>query len=108
MTDARLAITTVGSEEAADRIAATLVEERLAACVSIVPGVLSIYRWKDAVQRDREWQLLIKTQAARLPALEARLKELHTYALPEFLVLQPEGGSAEYLAWVLGQSALLS
>jgi len=104
MTDVRLAITTTGSKAEADRIATALVEENLAACVQIVPGAESVYRWQGAVHHDQEWLLLIKTIAARLPQIEARVKQLHSYDLPEFLVLAAVGGSAEYLAWVAAQA----
>jgi periplasmic divalent cation tolerance protein len=100
MTDVRLAITTVDSVEKARKLAHALVEERLAACVNIVPGVESVYRWQGAVESAAEWMLLIKTIATRLNALEARLKQLHSYELPEFVVIAPESGSAPYLAWV--------
>ncbi len=108
MTDVRLAMTTVGSQEEAGRLANQLIEDRLAACVSIVPGVLSVYRWEGAVQQAQEWLLLIKTTELLVEALEARIAELHSYALPEFLVIRPDGGSAKYLAWVAQQTALLS
>jgi periplasmic divalent cation tolerance protein len=100
MTDVRLAITTVDSAEEARKLAQALVDEKLAACVNIVPGVESIYRWQSAVESAGEWMLLIKTTAARVEALEARVKQLHSYALPELLVIAPESGSAGYLAWV--------
>lgn len=108
MSDARLAITSVGSEEEAERIARALVDERLAACVNIVAGVQSVYRWKNHVEKEREWLLLIKTTGSRMAALEKRIKQLHSYELPEFLVLPAEGGSAEYLAWIAFETALLS
>ena len=80
--------------------ARTLVEERLAACVNVLPPMTSIYRWKGVIEQDSEQQLVIKTSAARLTALEARVRELHPYDLPEFLVLSASGGSAGYLDWV--------
>jgi len=81
-------------------MARTLVEERLAACVSILTGVTSVYRWQGGVEQDGEQQLLIKTTPDRLAALEARLQELHPYDVPELLVLDVEQGGAAYLAWV--------
>ena len=95
-----LVITTLPDREAAQAIARTLVEERLAACVNVLPAMTSVYRWKGQVEQDREQQLVIKTTADRLPSLEARIRELHTYELPEFLVIATDEGAAAYLAWV--------
>jgi len=100
MMNAVLVLTTVGDNEQAEELARSLVEERLAACVNVHGPMASFYRWKGAVERDAERQLVIKTTRDRLAALEIRLKALHGYELPEFLVLPVEGGSAEYLAWV--------
>lgn len=99
MTDKKIALTTCGSA-AAERLARALVERRLAACVNIVAGVRSIYRWKGAVEADDERLLVIKTTAGALPALEAAIAELHPYDLPEFVVLGIESGSAAYLGWI--------
>jgi periplasmic divalent cation tolerance protein len=92
-------LTTLGAEADAVTLAKALVEERLAACVNVLPPMTSVYRWKNAVEQEREQQLVIKTDAATVPALRARLLELHPYELPEFLVLDA-GGSDAYLAWV--------
>jgi periplasmic divalent cation tolerance protein len=100
MPETVLVLTTVSDDERADALARALVDERLAACVNLHGPMTSFYRWKGAVERDVERQLVIKTTRERLPALEARLKALHSYELPEFLVLAVEGGSAEYLSWV--------
>ncbi len=94
-----LVLTTLGTEADAAAIASTLVGERLAACVNVLPVMTSVYRWRGSVQQERERQVLIKTTLERVPALEARLRELHPYELPEFLVI-PAGGSDAYLAWV--------
>ena len=94
-----LVLTTLGSDTDASSIARTLVEERLAACVNVLP-VTSVYRWQGSVQQDREQQLVIKTTLERVPALEARLRELHPYELPEFLVIRAADGSDAYLAWI--------
>jgi periplasmic divalent cation tolerance protein len=98
--DVRLVLTTIGSETDAIALARTLVDEHLAACVNVLPAMVSIYRWKGSVEQDKEHQVLLKTAADRLPALEARLRQLHPYELPEFLVLDLAGGGAAYLAWV--------
>jgi periplasmic divalent cation tolerance protein len=99
-TSIRLALTTASNPGAASRLARSLVEERLAACVTVLPGATSIYRWKGQVEVADEVVLLLKTTEEQLPELEKRLKELHSYETPEFLVLKVEGGSEEYLSWL--------
>ena len=94
-----LVLTTLGADADAAALARTLVEERLAACVNVLPAMTSIYRWKGSVEQDREQQLLIKTAPERVDALEARLRQLHPYELPEFLVLAASGSDA-YLGWI--------
>ena len=102
MPDIVLVLTTVSdsNNDRADSIARALIEDHLAACVNVHAPMTSFYRWKGAVERDPERQVVIKTTRERLPALEARLKELHSYELPEFLVMAIDGGSAEYMKWV--------
>jgi periplasmic divalent cation tolerance protein len=95
-----LALTTAGSEQQAEDIAHALVERRLAACVNVVSGVCSVYRWQGRVTREEERLLLIKTTAAHLPAVEAAIRELHTYEVPELITLAISGGSADYLGWL--------
>lgn len=97
-----LCLTTCPDRDCALRIAHTLVDERLAACVNILGDVTSIYRWKGAVESAGETQLLIKSTRARCAELQARLVTLHPYDVPEFLMLDlgPGGGSPEYLAWI--------
>ena len=97
---ARIVLTTAASPEVADRIGRTLVEERLAACATIIPAVQSIYHWQGKVEASTETMLLLKTGPAQLPALEDRLHELHSYQTPEFLVLIVEAGSHPYLDWL--------
>jgi periplasmic divalent cation tolerance protein len=80
--------------------ARTLVEERLAACVNILPEMTSIYRWRDAIEQDVERQMVIKTTRERVPALQARLQELHPYEVPEFIVLPILDGGKAYLGWI--------
>jgi periplasmic divalent cation tolerance protein len=93
-------LTTVETEADAGALARTLVEERLAACVNILPAMTSVYRWKGSVEEAREHQLVMKTSAARVGALETRLRELHRYELPELLVLPVMSGSEDYLRWI--------
>jgi periplasmic divalent cation tolerance protein len=95
-----LVLSTVPDDASAETIARTLVDERLAACVNLLAPMTSIYRWKGAVERGTERQIVMKTTRALVPALERRLKELHSYELPEFLVLDVAAGGDEYLAWV--------
>lgn len=97
---ARLVLTAVASPEEAARMGHALVEERLAACATIVPALQSIYHWKGTIETAAETLLLLKTVAGQLPALEARVCELHEYDTPEFLVLKVDAGSQRYLAWL--------
>jgi periplasmic divalent cation tolerance protein len=97
---ASLALCTVPDADHAGRIAGALVEERLAACVNIVPGLVSVYHWEGAVQRDAEVLLLIKTTAAVYDRLEARLRALHPYELPEIISVPIQTGLADYIQWI--------
>lgn len=97
---ARIVITTVVSPEEAARMGHALVEERLAACATLVPSIHSIYRWQGQIESSAESLLILKTSTDRLDALEMRLLELHGYQTPEFLVLPVEAGSRAYLAWL--------
>ena len=93
-------LTTVGAGFDAAVLAKTLVEERVAACVNILPAVESIYRWKNAIEDDREQLLVIKTTEERVEALRAALFSRHPYEVPEFIVLSAEAGGA-YADWLL-------
>jgi periplasmic divalent cation tolerance protein len=95
-----IALTTLPAEADADTFAKSLVEERLAACVNILAEMLSIYRWEGKVERAAERQVIIKTTGARLADLQARIRQLHPYDVPEFIVVPLGGGSEEYLKWV--------
>ena len=95
-----VALTTLPAEGDVETLARQLVEEKLAACVNILPPMRSVYRWKGAVEGADERQLVIKTTTARIGALEARLRTLHPYDLPEFIVLPITQGSAPYLSWL--------
>ena len=99
MTDLVIVLTTIDAEHA-DELAATLVNERLAACVNVHGPMQSTYRWKGAVETAAERQLFIKTTASRLAALEARLAILHPYELPEWIVVRPDSVSAAFANWV--------
>ena len=103
MTDIVIVLTTVADDDRAEQLARRLVDEGLAACVNLHLPMVSMYRWKGRVERDEERQMVIKTTRDRLPALEARLTQLHSYELPEILVVSADGGSAAYLAWVREQ-----
>ncbi|RPE75785.1 divalent-cation tolerance protein CutA [Vulcaniibacterium tengchongense] len=100
----RLLLSTCPDPASADALAGALVEERLAACVSVLPGLRSTYRWQGAVERADEVLLLIKTTAEREDALVARLRELHPYELPEAIAVEAAGGLAAYLQWVAAQT----
>ena len=98
--DIRVVLVTAPDAEAGGRLARTLVEEHLAACANLVPGVRSIYRWEGRVQEDAEVLLVIKTTAGREVALCERVSSLHPYDLPEVLALPAVGGSDAYHDWV--------
>jgi periplasmic divalent cation tolerance protein len=96
-----IVIVTAGSEEQASAIARVLVGERLAACVNIVGPIRSIYRWRDAVEDEREYLMLVKTRANLYERVERRVKDLHGYEVPEVLALSPRAGSSPYLQWLM-------
>lgn len=98
--DALIVLSTWPAAEDAAAAAETLVRERLAACVNLLPEMDSIYRWKNEVERGRERQVVIKTTRARVDALLARLRQLHPYEVPELLVVPVVGGSEAYLGWL--------
>jgi periplasmic divalent cation tolerance protein len=99
MTDLILVLTTAPDDEA-ETLARTLLEERLAACVNVHGPMTSLYWWKGNLERDTEHQIVIKTTRSRLDALAARIAELHTYELPEIIVVPVDWGSDAYVAWV--------
>jgi len=100
-----ICFSTCPDRDTAARIADALVDERLAACVSIVPGLQSVYRWQGAIERSDETLLLAKTTQDRIAALSARLSELHPYELPEVVAVEVAGGLSAYLDWVAEQVA---
>ncbi|MCX6597880.1 MAG: divalent-cation tolerance protein CutA [Acidobacteria bacterium] len=100
MTDKIVVYCTCPTAEDAQRLASALVEQRLAACVNIVSGVLSVYRWQGAVENSPELMLIIKTRREHFPALRAALERLHPYELPEIIALPVVDGSPGYLDWL--------
>jgi periplasmic divalent cation tolerance protein len=96
-------LSAVGAQPDAQRIARALVEERVAACVNIVPGITSIYRWKGTVEQEPELMLVIKTLGERVAQLKTRILELHPYELPEVVVIPIADGHPPYLAWLAQQ-----
>jgi periplasmic divalent cation tolerance protein len=103
-TELRVAFATAPDEAVALRIARALVDERLAACANLLPGVRSIYRFRGVVEDEREVLLVIKTCADRVEALAERLRALHPYEMPELVVLPTAGGLAPYLDWVRAET----
>jgi periplasmic divalent cation tolerance protein len=100
MTDARIVLTTAGSSQEAEKIARALVESRLAACVNVVPQIQSVYRWKGKIEQETEWLLIIKTRLRAVESVSQTIKELHSYELPECIILEVSDGSAAYLNWI--------
>ena len=100
MTDAIVVLVTAPSADAAAGIARAVVEERLAACGNVLPGVRSIYRWEGKLQDEPEVLLVLKTQRRHFPALRERILALHPYEVPEVIALPVEAGSAAYLDWI--------
>ena len=101
-----IVLTTIGLDVDPSVLGTRLVEERLAACVNVLPEMDSFFRWRGAVERDQERQVIIKTTAARLPALERRLHELHPYELPEFLVVAGAAGKRRLPAMAQASTSL--
>jgi periplasmic divalent cation tolerance protein len=95
-----LILSTADSEEVAHRIASALVQNREAACVSIVPGIRSVYRWEGTVCDEKELLLLIKSTGEHFEAVRARIRELHSYQIPEIIALPIHTGDPEYLRWL--------
>jgi periplasmic divalent cation tolerance protein len=100
MSEPLVVLLTAGSQEEAERIARALVGEMLAACVNVIPGVTSIYRWQEEIQQDQEWLLVAKSRRDVLDDLVGRVQALHSYDLPEIIALPLAGGSEAYLRWL--------
>ena len=102
MTQYGVVLVTAGAKEEASAIAHTLVEANLAACVNILP-IQSVYTWQGKIHQDEEWQLIIKTDLSQFSILEAKIREVHSYELPEIIVLPILQGSQPYLDWIGSQ-----
>jgi periplasmic divalent cation tolerance protein len=100
MTDKVLVLTTAGNEGEARKIAHELVERQLAACVNIVPRIQSVYRWEGKVETAEEYLLVIKTTKSRSAEVQSAIRELHSYDLPEYVVISMDDGGPEYLKWI--------
>ncbi len=100
MSDTVIILTTVPAADVGTELADELVRRGLVACVNVLPPMVSVYRWKGEIQHDTECQVIIKTLAARVDAVQSALAELHPYDLPEFVVLPVVGGDPAYLAWI--------
>ena len=104
--DCGVVLVTVPSQEEAESIASALVELKLAACVNILPIHCSVYIWEGKVNKDKEWQLIIKTKLSQFPVLEAKIRELHSYEVPEIIALPIVNGFQPYLQWMSDRVAL--
>jgi periplasmic divalent cation tolerance protein len=104
--EALLVFTNAPDRETAVRIAEALVDKRLAACVNVLSGCTSVYRWQGAVERAEEVPMLVKTRAARYPEVEAIIRHLHPYELPEVIAVPVTQGLPDYLQWVAEQTAI--
>ncbi len=105
MSGARFIYVTTADEAEAERIALAVVGERLAACANILPGMRSVYWWEGRLEQGREAVLVLKTQGELAPALAARIKALHSYAVPCIVELPIEGGNPDFLAWIAAETA---
>jgi len=99
MTDKIVVLTTCDSEEQAEKLARHLVDQRVAACVNVLPKARSIYRWNEKVEEASEWMLLIKSRRDLFAALRSEIQKLHTYEVPELIALPVVDGSEAYLTW---------
>lgn len=105
MTEAIVVLVTAGSEEEARTLARTLVSERLVACANVLPGVRSIYHWEGKVADDAEHLLVLKTRRTLFGEVERRVRELHSYDVPEVIACEIVEGSPAYLAWLLAETS---
>ena len=105
MSEISIVMVTAGSAEEAATIGRTLIEERLAACANIVPGIRSIYRWKGKIYDEQEFLIIIKTRTSHFEAVQKRVKELHSYEVPEIISFPVAHGLPQYLEWVQAETA---
>lgn len=103
MTDKIVVLSTCGAEDEANRIARRLIERKLAACVSVLAGARSFYRWQGTVENAQEWLLIIKSSRAMFEQLRAGIEELHSYEVPEIVAIPIADGSADYMNWLQGE-----
>ncbi|HXY29260.1 MAG TPA: divalent-cation tolerance protein CutA [Gemmatimonadaceae bacterium] len=105
-TDALVVLTTIATTDEAIRLIRSLLERRLIACGTILPGARSLYRWEGKVAEEQEVVVLLKTRSARLASIEAAFADLHPYKVPELLALPVEAGLPRYLEWIAGETSL--
>ena len=105
-TDAIVVLTTVSSDDEAVRFVRTLLDRRLIACGTLLPGARSIYRWQGKIADEREVLVLLKTRSARLEPLQEAFRELHPYKVPELLALSVDTGLEKYIEWISGETSL--
>lgn len=104
MTEVRILLSTIDSEDRAEQIARTLIEERKVACVNILPGLTSVYHWNGALEHSSEHLLIIKTTSDKVETTVNRLKDIHPYEVPEIIVLDVVDGLPSYLEWVVSET----
>jgi periplasmic divalent cation tolerance protein len=104
--DAIVVFTTVSSEEEAVKLTRTLLERRLIACGTLLPGARSLYRWQGRIADEREVLLVLKTRSARVEALQEAFRELHPYKVPELLAMAVDSGLEKYLEWINAETSL--
>ena len=105
-TDATVVLTTVSSDDEAVKLVRALLDKRLIACGTLLPGARSIYRWQGKIADERETVLLLKTRSARVAQLQDAFRELHPYKVPEFLVLSVDTGLEKYIEWINEETSL--
>ena len=104
MSEISIVLVTAGNEDEAATIGRTLVEERLAACANIVPRIRSIYRWQGKIYDEQEFLIIIKTRTSQFDAVQKRVKELHSYEVPEIISFPVARGLPQYLEWVMEET----
>jgi periplasmic divalent cation tolerance protein len=105
-TDAIVVLTTVANDEEGVTLVRALLERRLIACGTLMPGTRSLYRWQGKIADERETMIVLKTRSACVPALQAAFEELHPYRVPELLALSVDSGLEKYVEWITGETSL--